>query len=177
MRRTILSIFLSLALTGLAAALAETTSVTFQVQATHQLPNPYAVPPSTHATLSSFRKTQRTPISLDNSFVFHNVTPGSYLVDIHCATHAFAPLRLDVLVPSPDDSTAQPALTLKAWETYRGNDWDNKGQVAVLRNGVFDVHALGQKNYFMERSKCEYPAFATVGCLFPIGHRGEKYRQ
>ncbi|KAK0635084.1 Cys/Met metabolism PLP-dependent enzyme-domain-containing protein [Bombardia bombarda] len=132
-------------------------SVTLRIPATHHLPNPFALSPATHATLSTFGKSQAAPLSTTNTFVFHNVTPGSYLVDVHCTTHAFAPLRLDVAAPSVDDPAAakkKKSLALKAWETYRGNEWDNKGEaVPLLEGGVFEVRLLGTKGYFMERSK------------------------
>ncbi len=127
------------ALAALPAVLAAagTTSVTFRLPATHVLPNPFALPPSTHATLSSFHKRHTAPISTVNTFVFHNVTAGSYLVDVHAATHIFVPQRLDVLPPVEDGPEAKTsgALTLKAWETYRGNDWDNKGETVTMQDG------------------------------------------
>jgi O-acetylhomoserine/O-acetylserine sulfhydrylase len=92
------------------------------------------------------------PLSVRNDFIFHNVTAGSYLVDVHCATYAFVPLRLDVIITEGKDT-----LSLQAWETYRGNDWDNKGEkLAVLDGDVLDARVLGAKAYFMERSKCEF---------------------
>ncbi|KAF6808999.1 hypothetical protein CSOJ01_07170 [Colletotrichum sojae] len=130
-----------------AAALA--ASVTLLVPASPALPNPYTLPPSTRASLSALSSSHTAPLSVHNTFVFGNVTaPGSYLVDVHCATHAFVPLRLDVAADG----------TLSAWETYRGNDWDNKGealQSKELANGAraFEVRVLGGKNYFVERSK------------------------
>jgi ER membrane protein complex subunit 7 len=155
------------ALTSLAFAAPSThssTTVTFRVPASAQLANPFSLPPSTHATLTSAGQlTLSAPLSTANAFVFHNVTPGSYLVDIHAPTHAFAPLRLDVLTETDGDGHgATPAdgkgrgVILRAWETYRGNDWDNKGEAVALAEGdVFDVRALGVKNYYAERSGCE----------------------
>ncbi|KAK2003100.1 O-acetylhomoserine ami [Colletotrichum falcatum] len=113
------------------------------------LPNPYTLPPSTRATLSALGASFSAPLSVKNTFVFTNVTaPGSYLVDVHCMTHAFAPLRLDVAADG----------SLSAWETYRGNDWDNRGEVYTAKDFEgggkgFEVRVLGGKNYFMERSK------------------------
>ncbi|KAL0940630.1 uncharacterized protein CTRU02_203393 [Colletotrichum truncatum] len=131
----------------LPAALA--ASVTFLVPSSPALPNPYTLPPSTRATLSTLSESFSAPLSVQNTFVFNNVTaPGSYLVDVHCATHAFAPVRLDVAADG----------SLSAWETYRGNDWDNKGEVYASKeftNGAkgFELRVLGGKNYFVERSK------------------------
>ncbi|KXH65953.1 hypothetical protein CSAL01_08254 [Colletotrichum salicis] len=124
-------------------------SLTLSIPSSQALPNPYTLPPSTHATLSSLGATFSAPLSVKNTFVFHNLTDSSsYLVDVHCATHAFAPLRLDV------DAEGGVA----AWETYRGNDWDNKGEAYVFKDFEgggkgFEVRVLGQKNYFVERSK------------------------
>ncbi|KAH8888193.1 O-acetylhomoserine ami [Thozetella sp. PMI_491] len=128
----------------------------FEQCSSHLLPNPNVLPPSTHATLSTFHKSHSAPISTTNTFVFHNITAGSYLVDIHSPTHVFVPLRLDVLQPVDDAPGAKEAreLTLKAWGTYRGNDWDNKGEAVMLQEGgVFDVRAAAAKDYFVERSK------------------------
>lgn len=123
-----------------------TTTVTFRVPASHALPNPNALPPSTRATLSSPGEARSAALTVDNSFVFRNLSAGSYLVDVHCPTHAFAPVRLDV---GADEAAA--------WETFRGNDWDNRGEaLLVLDGGMFEVRALGAKGYFMERSKCKF---------------------
>ncbi|KAK3493150.1 hypothetical protein B0T13DRAFT_475711 [Neurospora crassa] len=126
----------------------------------------FVFPPSTHGTLSTFGQTKSAPLSVANTLVFRNVTQGSYLLDIHCATHAFAPLRVDV-APTLDgvfeegDGHGNVKLEVKAWQTYRGNDWDNKGEEAprqTLKNGrdggvVLGAKVLGEKGYFMERSK------------------------
>lgn len=84
-----------------------------------------------------------------NTFVFHNVTPESYLADVHSPTDAFQPLRIDV-----SESGA-----VEAWETFRGNEWGNKGEKIEVREGSVgrgvEVRALGPKKYFVERPKCE----------------------
>lgn len=46
-------------------------------------------------------------------------------------------------------------LKIEAWETYRGNDWGNKGEVVGLEGGALRVKVLGPKAFFMERSSCE----------------------
>lgn len=139
------------ALIGLLPLAAQSATVTFRIPVSHALTNPHTLPPSTHATLSSPGGGQSAPISAAGEFVFRNVSAGSHLVDVHCATHAFAPIRLDVV---EDDDKAAP--TLGAWITFRGNDWDNKGEALPAHgSGVFDVRVLGAKGYFMERSKCK----------------------
>lgn len=50
--------------------------------------------------------------------------------------------------------------TVEAWRTFRGNEWENKGEeVPVVaekgKGNVLEVKALGGKNYYMERQGCE----------------------
>jgi ER membrane protein complex subunit 7 len=139
-----------------AAAAVVTSSLILSVPTSHILPNPWILPPTTHATLSTLHKSLTAQLTTANTFVFHNLTSGSYLVDVHSTLFAFMPLRLDIL-PSPEDPAK---LTVAAWETYRGNSWDNKGEaiaIATYDGGIrgLEVRALGAKQYFMERSKCK----------------------
>lgn len=126
-------------------------SVTLRVPASNALPNPYTLSPSTHATLSTKGSKQLTAwLSTSNTFVFRDLPPNaSYLVDFYCFTHAFAPLRLDI----------DPQGNVQVWETYRGNDWANKGEAIRPSGegdgGVYDIRVLGAKGYFIERAKCE----------------------
>ena len=69
--------FPTAALLGLAAVVAAassssppSTTVTFRVPASAQLPNPFALPPATHATLSRLGKALSVPLSTANAFVF-----------------------------------------------------------------------------------------------------------
>lgn len=121
-------------------------------------PNPFTLAPSTRATLSTLHDYYSAPLSSVNTFVFRNVSaPGSYLVDVHSATDAFRPLRVDI----------SPEGRVEAWETYRGNDWGNKGEALALREGSvgagFELRALGGKNYFQERPKCEHHTWGGCG--------------
>lgn len=120
-------------------------------------PNPFTLPSTTHATLVSLGSHYSAPLSSVNTFVFRNVSaPGSYLVDVHCQTDVFQPLRLDL---AEDGS-------LHAWETFRGNEWDNKGEALPTREGSVgkgvEVRSLGTKNYFSERPKCESFLYLTL---------------
>ena len=123
------------------------TLLTLRIPVSNALPNPYTLSPSTHATLSAAGHKRTAWLSTSNTFVFRDLPAGSYLVDFFCVSHAFAPLRLDV------DSAGNVQL----WETYRGNDWANKGEVirGVDGEGVYEVRVLGSKGYFIERAKCE----------------------
>lgn len=93
--------------------------------------------------------------------MFRNVTPGSYLADVHCGTHGFAPLRVDVVPAAASGdgkAAAEGDVAVRVWETYRGNDWENKGQEMPRSGGEkgrFAVRALGPKEYFTERGSCE----------------------
>lgn len=120
-------------------------------------PNPFLLPPSTHATLSSLHKRLDAPLTAVNTFSFHNVSADSYLLDVHCATDTFQPLRVDV----GEDGA------VKAWETFRGNEWGNKGEeVPVKSEGEsrrgFSVKALGGKIFFLERPACEFLLYICV---------------
>ncbi|KAJ2906893.1 hypothetical protein MKZ38_009756 [Zalerion maritima] len=128
--------------------LASAADVSFYMSPSNALPNPRAaLTADTHATLTTLNSEVKTaPINTINAFVFHNVTPGSYLVDFHSRTHGFNPIRLDVTPMDGNDEVG-----MKAWETYRGNDWENKGEAIQLTNRGFEARCLGFKNYFTER--------------------------
>ncbi|KND94652.1 ER membrane protein complex subunit 7 [Tolypocladium ophioglossoides CBS 100239] len=135
---------LSLALLPALASLALSTTTTTLTLSLPASPNPFALPASTHATLASLGAHHAAPLSAINTFVFRNVTPGSYLADVHCATDAFRPLRVDVAADGG----------VRAWETFRGNEWGNRGEALEVKDGrVVEVRAVGKKNYFMERPK------------------------
>ncbi|KOS22100.1 ER membrane protein complex subunit 7 [Escovopsis weberi] len=119
-------------------------------------PNPFALAPSTHATLSSLGAHLSAPLSAANGFVFRNVTPGSYLADVHCPTEGFHPLRIDVA-----GGEGEGKITVRAWDTFRGNEWANKGEELPVRegNGV-EVRHSAAKTFFVER-----PAFSLLSIL------------
>lgn len=130
-------------------------SLTLYLPAT---PNPFALPPTTHATLSTLSEYHSAPLSSVNTFVFHNVTPGSYLADVHCTTDGFRPLRIDVSV---DQDGAE---LIQAWDTFRGNEWGNKGEPVPVREGSagkgVEVKSIGKKIYFVDR-----PRFSILSIL------------
>lgn len=139
---------ISALLTALVAPLlASALHVRFQVPASPQIPNPATLPPSTTATLTTLGSLYTAPLSASNTFDFRGLSPGSYLLDVHCPTHVFLPMRVDV---SSED--------VEVWGTFRGNEWDNKGELfpanIVKGTKVVDVKVLGPKNYYFERSGC-----------------------
>lgn len=134
------------------------TSLTLSIPPSQFLPNPNVLPPSTHATLTTLHQTYSAPLSISNTFVFHNVTAGSYLADVHCASYGFSPLRVDVTTTADGAAGVDSKFTVKVWETYRGNEWENKGEEFVKSaDGGFPVRCMGKKVFFQERGKCELP--------------------
>lgn len=152
------------------AAAATTTTLTIAIPASHFLPNPNALHPSTSGTLTHKSSTSSdingvlsAPLSAANTLVFRNVSAGSYLFDLSCGSHAFIPLRVDVFPTSSgsDDKVQSDSLEVRAWETYRGNDWNNKGEAVAVRSngagGLLEARVMGPKAYFMDR-----PAFSVL---------------
>jgi ER membrane protein complex subunit 7 len=102
------------------------------------------------------------------------VTAGSYLGEVHCATHIFSPLRVDVEEEGSAASAADSSLLVtRITETYRGNDWANQGgvvqRVLPVKVGGASAHSgvsltntgptflvaplvLQTKSYYSERS-------------------------
>ncbi|RCI16486.1 hypothetical protein L249_3275 [Ophiocordyceps polyrhachis-furcata BCC 54312] len=134
------------------------------------LPNANALPSRTHATLSSQGTHLSAPLTTSNAFVFQGLPPGSYLVEIHCPSLAFRPLRVDVGRRDGEggrereEEEEEGRELAAAWETFRGNDWANKGEALAVVRGVFgagfELRPLGAKAYFVER-----PGFSVLGIL------------
>ncbi|KKA31171.1 hypothetical protein TD95_002272 [Thielaviopsis punctulata] len=132
-------------LVGATSASIPSTQLIFTIGASPSIIDPSALPPSTHATLSTLGTHMTAPLSAANTFTFGNVTAGSYLVDVHCASHGFAPVRVDV---------SDKGAVVGAWETFRGNEWDNKGEVVPgMEKGRFELRVLGQRDFYLERPK------------------------
>ena len=135
------------------------------------LPNPHSLPASTHATLQASGHHLSAPFSRSNTFVFSNLTDGSYLLEVHCHDFLFPALRVDVsrtiFTEPKDDGTGVEVrgLELQAWRTYWGNEWDNKGpsmgggQVREGEDGdiVVEVRPLIAKDYYQQRAGCKCP--------------------
>ncbi|PHH64032.1 hypothetical protein CDD81_5137 [Ophiocordyceps australis] len=113
-------------------------------------PSPISLSSRTHATLSTLGTYLSAPLSAHNTIVFRNVTSGSYLVDVHCPSEAYRPLRVDV---AQDGSVT-------AWDTFRGNEWENLGEVVPVKNGALEVRWMGSRQYYLER-----PGFSVLGIL------------
>jgi len=112
------------------------------------LPNPNALPPSTHATLTTTGTYLTTPLTRSSTFRFTNITaPGSYLLDIYSRDTTFAPYRVDV--QDTGDNEDGGIRIIGVWETYRGNDWDNKGQ--FMGRDIVEAKVLGRRNFYEKR--------------------------
>jgi hypothetical protein len=151
------------------APLALATHLRISIPSSTHLPNPEVLPPSTSASLTTINHVLSAPLRVDNTFDFKNMTSGSYLLDVHCHTHAFAPLRVDVHEGGEDKKVEEVTV----WGTFRGNEWGNKGEaVSVAEVEVegkgkekiwgFGVKALGSKEYLVERVGCEWPLLTTA---------------
>ncbi|RYO84708.1 hypothetical protein DL762_001459 [Monosporascus cannonballus] len=157
---TVLSLLLLGGGGGIFAAASSTVEITLAIPASPpHLPNPHALPAGdrTRATLARLGASYAVPLSAAGTFVFRNVTPGSYLADVHSATHGFAPLRIDV-----DAGPGGETRGVRAWETFRGNAWENRGEEVrrTAPGGAFPVRVLGTKTFFVERG-----SFSVFGIL------------
>ena len=150
----------------LLAPLALAAHIRVTVPASTALPNPAVLPPSTSATLTTLSQVLTAPLRADNTFDFRNVSAGSYLLDVHCHTHSFAPLRVDVHEGVKlENGQARAVEEVEVFGTFRGNEWSNKGPVLDVTGEVADeggrrvwgfmVGVQGEKKYLMERSGCK----------------------
>jgi len=164
---------------GLPLALA--IHIRVSIPSSQQLPHPNSLPASTHATLTTISNTYSAPLRADNTFDFRNISSGSYLLDVHCHTHAFAPLRVDVHEAVVDEAGSDKEVNV--WGTFRGNEWNNKGEVVQAQKEediwTFGVKVQGGKDYFIERAGCEIQisllrsrlvvTWLTIGIVSPLG--------
>jgi len=126
----------------LLASLVAATQLRILVPSSRHIPNPSTLPSSTTAILSALGHNYVAPLSLANTFSFRNVSSGSYLLTVACLNNEFTPLRIDVKGDNID-----------AWGTFRGSEWDNKGEVMQIGEGnVVEVRAVGVKEYYFARA-------------------------
>ncbi|PMD26483.1 hypothetical protein NA56DRAFT_641196 [Hyaloscypha hepaticicola] len=149
-------------ITLLVLPLALAIHIRVSIPSSQQLPHPNSLPASTHATLTTISNTYSAPLRADNTFDFRNVSSGSYLLDVHCHTHTFAPLRVDVREVVIDEVGSDKEVNV--WGTFRGNEWNNKGEAVQAQKEegtwTFGVKVQGGKDYFIERA-----GFSPLGLL------------
>ncbi|OAX76851.1 hypothetical protein ACJ72_08856, partial [Emergomyces africanus] len=149
--------------------------LTISIPASNLLPNPNALPASTHATLTTLRSAPsssspsssssssgtsapasglhlKAPLSRQSNFVFRIPSgegegPQSFLLDIRSRDYIFAPYRVDV--------DAEGGV-VGVWETYRGNAWDNRGaEKGMVRVGdvvVVEAKVMATRVFYEERA-------------------------
>lgn len=141
------------------ASLASTASAArflLQVPPTGLL-NPSTLPSTTHATLQSSGPPLDAYLTRSNTFNFANVSAGSYLATVHCRDYVFEPLRIDVSVEEAVEGSGEKKEVVRAWQTFLGNEWDNKGESrGEGGNGlVIEARPVGTKFFYQERSGCK----------------------
>ena len=120
------------------------------------LVNPASLPASTHATLEEHGLKLDAPITRANTFVFNNVSQGSYLLSVFCRDFVFENLRIDITrAVTGADGAAAVEEKVEAWQTFRGNEWDNKGESRIgVVPGQVEVRPVVKKDYYQARSTC-----------------------
>lgn len=137
-------------------------SLSLIVPQSNLIPNPGTLPISTSATLTDIGQVHTAILQKDNRFVFRNISTGSYLLDVHCRDFLFAPLRVDV-----GDSD-----NVEVWQTFRGHEWENKGEKLVER--PVEVRVLAGKDHYEHRSGCKW---LQKPCSYSVQHRRETSSQ
>ena len=121
------------------------------------LVNPATLPSTTHVTLQSSGPPLDAYLTRSNTFVFNNVSTGSYLATVHSRDYAFEPLRIDVSVEEAVQGSGDEKEVIRAWQTFLGNEWDNKGESrGEGGNGlVIEARPVGAKYFYQERQGCK----------------------
>lgn len=143
--------FLSLLSVLGTAALASAAKLTISIPPSPPaLPNPATLPPSTHAVLIGEPGVKfSAPLRKDNTFVFESLPESSYLLAIHARDHFFLPYRVDV--GHAEGGFGQE--NVNAWQTFRGNEWSNKGPHLGSAQGELkiDVRPAAVKDFYQPR--------------------------
>jgi hypothetical protein len=149
------------------------SDLTLTVPPSPLLPNPHSLPADTHATLTSTSLANpiKAPLTRSATFVFSGIASseykisqrddlsGSYLLDIRSSEYVFTPLRVDL---------DERGYVKGVWETFRGNEWGNRGVEKYLRpvdvqvvagqgnagDVVVDVKVVGRKGFYEVRQTC-----------------------
>ncbi|SMY28425.1 unnamed protein product [Zymoseptoria tritici ST99CH_1A5] len=132
------------------AVLTSAANLTVSIPPSQQLPNPAVLPPSTHAVLLGPPGVRYdAPIRRDNTFIFTDLDVASYLLTLHTRDFFFVPLRVDVSQPA----VGEESQLVEAWQTFRGNEWSNKGPSYGTGKGALTVQMRpsAPKEYYQER--------------------------
>ncbi|KAH3955553.1 hypothetical protein HBH53_003900 [Parastagonospora nodorum] len=145
---------MQLSIVTLASLASSASAARFLLQIpTTGLLNPSTLPSTTHATLQSSGEPLDAYLTPSNTFNFANVSEGSYLATVHCRDYIFEPLRIDVSLEEAVEGSGEKKEVVKAWQTFLGNEWDNKGESrGEGGNGlVIEARVVGTKFYYQER--------------------------
>ena len=142
------------------------------------LVNPSTLPSTTRATLQSSGPPIEAYLTRSNTFNFHNVSVGSYLATVHSRDFGFEPLRIDVSVEEAVESGGERMEVIRAWQTFWGNEWDNKGEArGEGGNGlVIEAKPAAYKYFFQERQGCKYRCGKTFERLLTDSEQSPHYR-
>jgi hypothetical protein len=89
--------------------------------------------------------------------VFADVPAGSHLLSVYTRDVIFENLRIDV----------SDAGVVQSWQTFRGNEWNNKGEVRGSGDAgdaiaVVQVRAVAKKEYYQLRPSCKRAPSGTL---------------
>lgn len=141
--------------------------------------NPSHLPASTHATLYKHAHTLQAPLTRRNTFEFHDLPEGSWLLTIYSRDWTFQPGRVDVngsVEAVGVDGRQEGKRKVDAWQTFWGNEWGNKGEWwggGVVGGGAggaggtghggeevqdvrIEVRPRVRREYYTERAGCEF---------------------
>ncbi|MCJ1336459.1 hypothetical protein MMC09_001735 [Bachmanniomyces sp. S44760] len=137
-----------------------------------------ALPSLTHSTLTTAGLSFSAPLSRSNTFTFGNLSAGnSYLAEVWTRDFVFQGLRVDVTGKGKEKETGKEKV--EVWTTFRGNEWDNKGELLGVGEGSLAVEARvqGERVVYEKRGGCKFyfDVHYDYGS-FPVGvdKRGER---
>ncbi|QIX02165.1 hypothetical protein AMS68_007682 [Peltaster fructicola] len=145
-----------LQLLAVVPTLALAAKLNVQIAAGNALSNTASLPASAHAVLLGPTGLRHdTPLRRDSSFTFDDITPASYLLTIYAHELIFPPLRVDVVQQAGQEE-------ISAWQTFRGNEWSNKGPHFGTANDQLSIQVrpAGQKEFYQPRG-----GFNLIGFL------------
>lgn len=140
----------SIAAILLPALAASAARLTVSIPSSQLLQDPKSLPASTHAVLLGPSGVKYdVPLRRDNTFVFASLDPGSYLLTAHTRDYFFSPFRVDV--EAAEAGTGQEIV--QVWQTFRGNEWDNKGPRYAAGSGevTVEINPSGKKEFYQSR--------------------------
>lgn len=164
----------------------QAASIILKIQPSNALPNPNALPPSTHATITAPNgEIVQSSIRKDNSIILESIdTVGSHLLNVYTKDYVFASYRIDT---TPDPSSPQTldttgrsndVLISFAAQLFPGTQWSDTGISLLPQNPApnpntpadqrtlpvstltFVPRVVGAKNFYEDR-----PAFNPISLL------------